>query len=333
MSPKKALITGITGQDGSYLAELLLEKGYEVHGIVRRVALQDPQHRLQRIAGILDQVTLHAASLESLPSLYQVLEKVHPDECYHLGAQSFVSYSFDDEFSTLNSNINGTHYVLAVLKSCAPDCRFYFAGSSEMFGKAEAIPQTEITRFHPRSAYGISKVAGYELTRNYREAYGMHASSGILFNHESPRRGFEFVTRKVTSGVARIAAGEATELKLGNLDAKRDWGHARDYVEAMWLMLQQPAPDDYVIATGRTHSVRDFCRMAFQRAGLDYEQYVKVDPNLYRPAEVEILVGDASKAQRVLGWKAEVDLESLVSEMVESDCRALGIDVRRKSYA
>lgn len=333
MSPKKALITGITGQDGSYLAELLLEKGYEVHGIVRRVALQDPQHRLQRIAGILDQVTLHAASLESLPSLYQVLEKIHPDECYHLGAQSFVSYSFDDEFSTLNSNINGTHYVLAVLKSCAPDCRFYFAGSSEMFGKAEAIPQTETTRFHPRSAYGISKVAGYELTRNYREAYGMHASSGILFNHESPRRGFEFVTRKITSGVARIAAGEATELKLGNLDAKRDWGHARDYVEAMWLMLQQPAPDDYVIATGRTHSVRDFCRMAFERAGLDYEQYVKVDPNLYRPAEVEILVGDASKAQRVLGWKAEVDLESLVSEMVESDTLALGIDVRRKSYA
>src|SRR5258707_7354466 len=226
---KRALISGITGQDGSYLAELLLEKGYEVHGIVRRVALEDSERRLSRIVHLLPNLTLEAASLESYASLHNVVELVRPDECYHLAAQSFVSYSFDDEFSTLNANINGTHYLLAAVRSLAIKCKFYFAGSSEMFGKAEEIPQTETTRFHPRSTYGISKVAGFELTRNYREAYGMHASSGILFNHESPRRGYEFVTRKITSGVARILAGKATELRLGNLDAKRDWGHAREY--------------------------------------------------------------------------------------------------------
>src|SRR5688572_8853046 len=244
MPSRKALITGITGQDGSYLAELLIDLGYEVHGIVRRVALQDPQHRLSRIAHLTDKVQLHAASLESFPSLYQVLQKVQPEECYHLAAQSFVSYSFDDEFSTLQSNINGTHYVLAAIKSVVPACRFYFAGSSEMFGKVAEIPQVETTRFHPRSAYGISKVAGFDLTRNYREAYNIHASNGILFNHESPRRGFEFVTRKITAGLAQILAGKAKELKLGNLEARRDWGHAADYVEAMWRMLQQDAPDD-----------------------------------------------------------------------------------------
>ena len=227
MSSKRALITGITGQDGSYLAELLLSKGYEVHGIVRRVALEDPENRLKRLGIIRDQLKLHAASLESYASLQRVVETVAPDECYHLAARSFVSYSFDDEFSTLETNINGTHYLLAVLKHIAPACRFYFAGSSEMFGKAEEVPQTENTRFHPRSIYGISKVAGFHLTRNYREAYGMHASSGILFNHESPRRGYEFVTRKITSSVARILAGKETQLRLGNLDAKRDWGHAR----------------------------------------------------------------------------------------------------------
>src|SRR6266404_10003097 len=263
MSQRKALITGITGQDGSYLAELLFSKGYEVHGLVRRVALQDSTHRLVRLAGFLDKIKLHAGSLESFPSIYQILSKVRPDECYHLAAQSFVSYSFDDEFSTLNSNINGTHYLLAAVKDLAPECRFYFAGSSEMFGKAEEAPQNERTRFHPRSTYGISKVAGYDLTRNYREAYQMHASGGILFNHESPRRGFEFVTRKITSGVARILAGTSSKLPLGNLDAKRDWGHAREYVEAMWKMLQQPEPDDYVIATGQTHTVREFAELAF----------------------------------------------------------------------
>src|SRR5438552_2614877 len=298
MAARKALITGITGQDGSYLSELLLHKGYEVHGIVRRVALEDPEHRLSRIHPIRSHVTLHAASLESYASIHQVVEKVAPDECYHLAAQSFVSYSFDDEFSTLNTNINGTHYLLAAVKNLAPGCRFYFAGSSEMFGKADEAPQNERTRFHPRSTYGISKVAGFDLTRNYREAYQMHASSGILFNHESPRRGFEFVTRKITSGAARVLAGKSATLPLGNLEAKRDWGHAREYVEAMWLMMQQPAPDDYVVATGECHSVRDFVELAFAHAGLDYRKYVVTDPQLYRPAEVNLLKGDASKARR-----------------------------------
>src|SRR6516162_579923 len=226
---RRALITGITGQDGSYLAELLLEKGYEVHGIVRRVALEDPAHRMNRLQPILDRIHLHAASLETFPSVFRAVERLQPEECYHLAAQSFVTYSFDDAFSTLTTNINGTHYVLAALEDACPSCRFYFAGSSEMFGKAEQVPQTERTPFHPRSAYGISKATGYELTRNFREAYGMHASTGILFNHESPRRGFEFVTRKITVGVAKILAGQANQIMLGNLDARRDWGHARDY--------------------------------------------------------------------------------------------------------
>ena len=325
MSPKRALITGITGQDGSYLAELLLAKGYEVHGVVRRVALEDPEHRLSRIQHIAQQLHLHAGSLESYASIHQVIEKARPEECFHLAAQSFVSYSFDDEFSTLNANINGTHFLLAALKNLVRDCRFYFAGSSEMFGSAEEVPQNERTRFHPRSTYGISKVAGFELTRNYREAYSMHCSNGILFNHESPRRGFEFVTRKITSGVARIRAGKANELRLGNLDAKRDWGHAREYVEAMWLMLQQPEPDDYVVATGETHSVREFAELAFARAGLDYSDYVKPDPELYRPAEVNVLMGDASKARKTLGWKHRVGFEQLVWEMVDTDCHNLGV--------
>ena len=316
---KRALITGITGQDGSYLAELLIEKGYEVHGIVRRVALEDPEHRLLRLKSVRDKVKLHAASVESFPSLFQVVSAVNPDECYHLAAQSFVSYSFDDEFSTFDVNINGTHFLLAVLRQIAPKCRFYFAGSSEMFGKVEEVPQRETTRFHPRSSYGISKVCGYDLVRNYREAYGMFTLSGILFNHESPRRGFEFVTRKITSGVARIAAGEAGELKLGNLEAKRDWGFAPEYVEAMWRMLQQPSPDDYVVATGATHSVREFCELAFAEANLDYRDYVKVDPNFYRPAEVDVLVGDATKAQRELGWSPKTTFRELVGKMVRAD--------------
>jgi GDPmannose 4,6-dehydratase len=250
-----------------------------------------------------------------------VLSRCQPDECYHLAAQSFVSYSFDDEFSTLNTNINGTHHVLAALKEVAPKCRFYFAGSSEMFGKVEEIPQTEVTRFHPRSAYGISKVAGFDLTRNYREAYGVHASSGILFNHESPRRGFEFVTRKITAAVARIAAGQQENLPLGNLEAKRDWGHARDYVRAMWLMLQQDEPGDYVVATGETHSVREFVELAFSHAGLNYQDHVVVDPQFYRPAEVDLLIGDPRRAKERLGWSHSVSFRHLVTEMVESDCR------------
>jgi GDPmannose 4,6-dehydratase len=327
---RRALITGITGQDGSYLAELLLAKGYEVHGTVRRVAIEDPGHRLGRIAPILDRVKLHAGSLESFPSLYQILARVQPDECYHLAAQSFVSYSFDDEFSTFGVNINGTHFLLSALKDICPKCRFYFAGSSEMFGRVEEIPQTETTRFHPRSAYGISKVAGFDLTRNYREAYGIHASSGILFNHESPRRGFEFVTRKITSGVAKIVTREASELRLGNLSAKRDWGHAADYVNAMWLMLQQDEPDDYVVATGDTHSVLDFVRMAFNIVGLDYRKYVVTDPVLYRPAEVDLLIGDAAKARTVLGWSPSTSFANLVREMVASDCGAQGVESYQK---
>jgi GDPmannose 4,6-dehydratase len=327
MRVRRALITGITGQDGSYLAEFLLAKGYEVHGIVRRVALEDPSRRLERIGAFSDRLHLHPASLESFPSLYRVFQSVRPDECYHLAAQSFVSYSFDDEFSTLNININGTHFVLAALKDVAPECRFYFAGSSEMFGEVAEIPQNENTRFHPRSAYGISKVAGFDLTRNYREAYGLHASSGILFNHESPRRGFEFVTRKVTSGLARILAGQSSELRLGNLEAKRDWGHARDYVEAMWLMLQQDRPDDYVVATGATHSVHDFVKMAFDLVGLNSDAYVVNDPGFYRPAEVHILVGDAAKAGSTLGWRPKCDFAELVREMVAADCARLGVEI------
>lgn len=332
MNPK-ALITGITGQDGSYLAELLLAKGYEVHGLIRRVALEDPGHRLIRIQPILNRIHLHAGSLESFPSVHQVFRSVEPDECYHLAAQSFVSYSFDDEFSTLNTNINGTHHVLAVLKDVVPKCRFYFAGSSEMFGKVEEMPQTERTRFHPRSAYGISKVAGFDLTRNYREAYGIHASNGILFNHESPRRGFEFVTRKITAGVARILAGKTCELRLGNMDARRDWGHAADYVDAMWRMLQQDKPDDYVVATGATHSVQEFVQLAFGFAGLDYRKYVVSDPQLYRPAEVDVLVGNPAKAHEILGWSSRTSLQTLVSEMLKADCIAMGVDVPKTSVA
>jgi GDPmannose 4,6-dehydratase len=315
----KALITGITGQDGSYLAELLLGKGYEVHGIVRRVALEDPDHRMHRLRAVRERVQLHAASLESYPSLFEVVRKVRPDEIYHLAAQSFVSYSFEDEFSTLSTNIGGTHYMLSAARSAVPDCRFYFAGSSEMFGKVRESPQTETTPFHPRSAYGISKVAGYELSRNYREAYGLRVSCGILYNHESPRRGLEFVTRKISSGVAAIKKGRAKELRLGNLDARRDWGFAGEYVDAMHRMLLHSEPADFVVATGETHSVRDFAERAFARAGLDWKEFVRSDPTYYRPAEVDLLQGDASKAREALGWTPKVGFDDLVRMMVDAD--------------
>jgi len=318
---KKALITGITGQDGSYLAEFLLAKGYQVHGIVRRVALEDPDHRLWRIKHILEKITLHSASLENYPSIFNVVTKVKPTECYHLAAQSFVSYSFEDEFSTINTNINGTHFVLSALKEGAPGCKLYFAASSEMFGRARETPQTEDTPFHPRSSYGISKVAGFDLVRNYREAYNLFALSGILFNHESPRRGFEFVTRKITSGVAKIKLGLAKELRLGNLEAKRDWGFAGDYVGAMWSMLQRDKPDDYVIATGKTHSVQEFVEAAFNHVGLDWRKYVKIDQKFLRPAEVQLLKGDASKAKKELGWEPKVDFIGLVKMMVDADMK------------
>ena len=321
---KKALITGITGQDGSYLAEHLLGLGYEVHGLVRRVALEIPERRTERINHLLDRITLHPASLESYPSVFHVISRHDFDECYHLAAQSFVAESFADGFSTMNTNINGTHYVLAALRELRPRCRFYFAGSSEMFGKVREVPQNEDTAFYPRSPYGISKVAGFELTRNYREAYEMFCVSGILFNHESPRRGYEFVTRKISSTVARIKLGLASELRLGNLEARRDWGHARDYVRAMYLMMQQPEADDYVVATGTAHSVADFCDRAFGEVGLDYRKYVVTDERFRRPAEVDQLVGDAGKAQNMLGWTPEYTFDELVSEMVQSDLETLG---------
>ena len=316
---KKALITGITGQDGSYLAELLVGKGYEVHGIVRRVALEHPQARMWRIRHLLDRLHIHSASMESYASLFNIFAEVQPDECYHLAAQSFVSYSFEDEFSTINTNLNGTHYVLSAIKRQAPECRFYFAASSEMYGNPKESPQNEDTPFRPRSPYGISKLAGFELTRNYREAYGLFALSGILFNHESPRRGAEFVTRKITSTAARIKLGMENKIHLGNIDARRDWGHARDYVKAMWLMLQQDKPDDFVIATGKSRSVREFLETAFGYVDLDYKDYLVIDEQLYRPSEVNILQGNATKAHKKLQWFPETSFQDLVREMLDSD--------------
>ncbi len=338
-SPKIALITGITGQDGSYLAEFLLDKGYEVHGIVRRAAIEDPAHRLSRIKHLLDKIKLHSGTLENYPRVIEIFEEVQPDECYHLAAQSFVHESFEDSHSTLNTNINGTNYVLSSLKRKAPNCKFYFAATSEMFGKAEEVPQTEKTKFHPRSPYGISKVAGFDLTRNYREAYGLFACSGILFNHESPRRGFEFVTRKITSGLVKIKLGLENSLFLGNLDAKRDWGFAGDYVEAMWRILQQDKPDDFVIATGETHTVREFVEKAAKELGMKIEwrgegidekgydengrAIIEIKPEFYRPAEVQTLLGDASTAREKLGWKPKTNFDELIKMMVESDLKSL----------
>ena len=316
---KIALISGITGQDGSYLAEFLLKKKYKVHGIIRRVALEDRTHRLWRLKGILKKINLHAASLESYASIVKIIQKIKPNEIYHLGAQSYVDYAFQDEFSTLNTNINGTHYFLSAVKDFSPKTKFYFAGSSEMFGKVRTIPQNEKTAFYPRSAYGISKVTGHDLTRNYREAYNLFCCTGILFNHESPRRGFEFVTRKISHGVATIKLGLQRKIELGNLDAKRDWGHAKDYVEAMWLMLQRKKPDDFVIATGKQHSVREFAKLAFSVVGLNYKDYIITDKNLFRPSEVQSLLGNYSKAKKLLKWKPKTSFKNLVKDMVESD--------------
>jgi GDPmannose 4,6-dehydratase len=320
---KKALITGISGQDGSYLAEFLLAKGYEVHGIVMRNELEDPNQKLWRLAAIHDQIHLHPASIEAYPSLLQVAKKVEPDECYHLAATSYVSYSFEDEFAIFNSNVNGTHYILSVLMETSPNCKFYFAGSSEMFGKAESSPQDETHPFHPRSAYGITKATGYYLTCNYRENYNMFACNGILYNHESPRRGNEFVTKKITSGAVKIKLGLQGKLLLGNLDSIRDWGYAQDYVKAMWLMLQQENPDDYVIATGIPHTVRDFCEVAFSYLDLDYKDYVEIDERFYRPKEKTPLIGNATKATTLLEWKPDVHFEELVKIMVDSDMKLI----------
>ena len=320
---KKALITGITGQDGSYLAEHLIGLGYEVHGLVRRAAIEDPAHRMSRIVHIIDRIHLHSGSIENYASLYRVVAIVRPDEIYHLAAQSFVAESFEDSFSTLQVNIFGTLNALAAVRELAPGCRFYFAGSSEMFGKVRESPQNEKTPFHPRSPYGISKVAGFDLTRNYREAYSIFAVSGILFNHESPRRGFEFVSRKITSHAAMIKLGLADSLSLGNLEARRDWGHSREYAEQMHAMLQFDEPEDFVIATGETHTVREFCEIAFGELGLDYQDYVHTDPRFIRPSEVELLVGDSSRARVKLGWEPKIRFAELVREMVRADYERL----------
>jgi GDPmannose 4,6-dehydratase len=309
-----ALITGITGQDGSYLAELLLSKGYEVHGVIRRSST----FSTERIEHIYSDLHLHYGDVSDGGAISRLLGEIDPDEVYNLAAQSHVRVSFDQPNYTAHATGLGALNVLEAARTI-PQCRVYQASSSEMFGNATRLPQSETTPFHPRSPYGVAKVYAHWITVNYRESYGLHASCGILFNHESPRRGETFVTRKITRAVARIRHGRQEHLYLGNLDAKRDWGHAADYVEAMWLMLQQEEPDDYVIATGETHTVREFCELAFGRVGLDYRDHVRLDPRYYRPAEVNLLLGDAEKARRVLGWTPRVTFSSLVDEMVDAD--------------
>ncbi len=327
--PRRALITGITGQDGSYLAELLLEKGYEVSGIVRRTSAPN----LSRIQHLLDRISLHPADLLDQLSLIRVIERVQPDELYNLAAMSFVPASWDQPMLTGEFNSQGVTRILDAIRTVNPAIRLYQASSSEMFGKVREVPQTELTPFYPRSPYGVSKVFGHYITVNYRESYGLFACSGILFNHESPRRGLEFVTRKVSDGVARIKLGLADTLALGNLDACRVWGFAGDYVRAMWLMLQQEQPDDDVVATGVAHSVRDLVETAFGHVGLDWRSHVRVDPALIRPAEVDHLIGDASKARRVLGWEPTVDFKGLVEMMVDADLERLGGREGRPSRA
>lgn len=320
---KTAFITGIAGQDGSYLAELLLDQGYQVHGLVRAPAAGAVLPESDRLSHLRDRLMLHAGHLDSARLFYELMEQVLPDELYHLAGESFVSYSFDAERTTLMNNVNSTHLVLSAVKDLVPHCHVYFAGSSEMFGRARVRPQNEDTPFHPRSAYGVSKVAGFHLVRNYRETLGLHASSGILFNHESPRRSANFVTRKITRAAARISVGLQSELMLGNLDAKRDWGHAQDFVKAMWAMLQQAEPQDYVVATGVAHTVREFCELAFGRLGLDYQKYVRVDEALFRPAELEWLVGDPSRARKELDFHPSRSFAELVAEMVDADLASI----------
>lgn len=320
---KKALITGINGQDGSYLAELLLAKGYEVHGIVRRDTMEDAQHRLRNISHILEKIHLHIASVDNYLSLYRIVQKVKPDECYHLAASSFISYNFDDEISVISNNFVATHYILACIKELAPECRVYFAGSSEMFGDPDSYPQNENTAFRPRSIYGISKVSSYHLVSNYRKHHKIFACTGILYNHESPRRGYQFVTRKITSSVAKIYLGINDVLRLGNITAVRDWGYAPEYVDAMWRMLKHEVPDDYVISTGILHSVEEFLDIAFSSVSLDYRDYAIIDEQYYRPTEQVPLVGDSSKARKILGWQPQKKFEDIVKEMVFSDIEML----------
>jgi GDPmannose 4,6-dehydratase len=316
---KRALITGVTGQDGSYLADLLLEKGYDVHGMVRRASTET----FQRLEHIRDRITLHTGDLLDQRSLGDVMREVEPGEIYNLAAMSFVAASWTQPVLTADFTGVGVTRVLEAMREAAPDARFYQASSSEMFGKVREVPQTEETPFYPRSPYGVAKAYGHFITVNYRESYDLFACSGILFNHESPRRGLEFVTRKVTHGAAAIKLGLNDALALGNLDAKRDWGYALDYVEAMWLMLQQPEPDDFVIATGEAHSVRELVDISFQHVGLDPDDYVKLDPRFLRPAEVDHLIGDYSKAREKLGWEPRTTFEELVKLMVDADLELL----------
>lgn len=320
MATKKALITGITGQDGSYLAELLLEKGYEVHGLVRRSS----SFNTWRIDHLRDRLSLHYGDLVDQNSLVRTIQLISPDEIYNLGAQSHVKVSFEMPEYTANATGMGVLRLLDAVRELNLKSRVYQAGSSEMFGLVQETPQTERTPFHPRSPYGAAKVFGHWLAVNYREGYGMHVSNGILFNHESPRRGENFVTRKITKGIAAIVRGESTDLRLGNLDAKRDWGFAGDYVDAMWRMLQQERPDDYVVATGETHSVREFLEEAFSYVNLDWQKYVVVDPRYFRPAEVDLLLGDPSKAKKALGWQPKVGFRELVRMMVDGDLKGQG---------
>ncbi len=342
---KKAFITGITGQDGSYLAELLLSKGYEVHGLVRRAAIENSEQRFSRIDHIKDKISLHSGDIVNYERLYELIAKIKPDEVYHLAAQSFVQESFEDPSTTIMMNIQGTLNILNAIKNISPKTRFYFAGSSEMFGRVRETPQTEETPFHPRSPYGVSKVTGFELTRNFREAYGIFACSGILFNHESPRRGSEFVTRKITKAICKIVSGEDNLIILGNIDAKRDWGFSGDYVEAMWLMLQQNNADDFVIATGQTHSVKEFIEQAIKFANIkDFEikdlhnlsieeadknveelrkikdkVFLVQHPRFYRLAEVDLLLGNCEKAKRVLNWHPKTSFDKLAEMMIKND--------------
>ena len=316
---KRALITGVTGQDGAYLAQLLLDEGYEVHGVVRRSSHSGVDDHRLRWLGVADSVRLHDGDLGDLSSLVRIVQETKPDEIYNLAAQSFVASSWRQPILTANITAVGVANMLEAMRIAAPQARFYQASSSEMYGLIQQPMQNEKTPFYPRSPYAVAKLFGHWITVNYRESFGMHASSGILFNHESPLRGEEFVTRKVTGGVAKIKLGLARELRLGNIDAKRDWGHARDYVRAMWLMLQQEKPDDYVVATGVTTTVRDMCRIAFDHVGLDMEKHLVIDPAFYRPAEVEVLLGDSTKARTKLGWAPKIALTELIREMVEAD--------------
>jgi GDPmannose 4,6-dehydratase len=328
LATRKALITGITGQDGAYLSQLLLDKGYEVCGLVRRSSTADVNDVRLRWLGIADQVRLFDGNLTDLSSLIRILNETKPDEIYNLAAQSFVKSSWQQPLLTGTVTGLGVTNVLEAMRLVRPEARFYQASSSEMYGLIQEPVQSENTPFYPRSPYAIAKLYGHWMTVNYRESFGMHASSGILFNHESPLRGIEFVTRKVTDGVARIKLGLSQELRLGNIDAKRDWGHSRDYVRAMWLMLQQDKPDDYVIATGRTVTVRDMCRIAFAHANLEMEEHLVIDPELYRPAEVDVLLGDATKAKQKLGWESVISLEEMIQEMVDADIQRLSSGAR-----